>query len=453
MPRPSNLATLAALQAQGPAEVPPVITPAWPKLAPEAMHGLAGQFVTAIEPHTEADSVAILVQFLLLYGNVIGRKAHFVVEADKHHLNLFAILVGETSKGRKGTSLGQAQRLFESIDKPWSETRIESGLSSGGGLIWVVRDPIEKLERVKQGSQGTRYETVLVDPGIDDKRLVVVEAEFASTLRVLARDGSTLSPIIRKAWDTGSLSSLTKNTPARATGAHVSVIGHVTRQELLRYLTSTEAGNGFGNRFLWVCVKRSKCLPEGGRSDTLDLSALSRELHEAVRFGRATDEMCRNDEAREVWAEVYEELSEGKPGLLGSMIARAEAQTMRLACIYALLDRSGLVRREHLLAGLALWDYCEASARYIFGDTLGSPVADEILQALTEAPQGMTRTEIRNHFGRNRGAPEVNHALGLLSEKHLAESRKEETGGRPVERWFASAMAKDEADRNERRRN
>jgi hypothetical protein len=439
----ANLEALAAQEATEADQIT-VAQPEWPKLASEARHGLVGRFVAAIEPHTEADPVAVLLQFLIFFGNVIGRTAHFSVEADRHYLNLFAVLVGESSKGRKGVSLGQSKRLYEAIDPDWADQRIESGLSSGEGLIWAVRDPIEKQERVKKRGAPPTYETVVADPGVDDKRLVVCEAEFASTLRVLSRDGNTLSPVIRTAWDSGSLSTLTKNSPARATGAHISIVGHVSRPELLRYLTSTEAGNGFGNRFLWSCVRRSKYLPEGGQAHTLDLAPLMRELREAVEHARGMGEISRDDEARETWASVYRDLSEGRPGLLGSMTARAEAQTMRLACVYALLDRSDLVRREHLLAALALWDYCEASARYIFGQALGDPVTDEILRALKAAPHGLTRTEIRDVFGRNKKADDVGRALGLLLEQNLVVFRKEATGGRPTERWFTKDLAPDE---------
>jgi hypothetical protein len=439
----ANLEALAAQEATE-ADRVPITQPEWPTLAPDARHGLAGRFVSAIEPHTEADPVAVQLQFLLFFGNVIGRRAYFAVEADRHYLNLFAVLVGESSKGRKGVSLGQSRSLFHAIDEEWADQRIASGLSSGEGLIWAVRDPIEKQERVNKRGAPPRYVTVIADPGVDDKRLVVCESEFASTLRVLARDGNTLSAVIRTAWDSGSLSTLTKNSPARATGAHISIVGHVTRPELLRYLTSTEAGNGFGNRFLWCCVRRSKFLPEGGQAHTLDLGPLMRELGEAVRFARSVETISRDDEARETWASVYPDLSAGRPGLLGSMTARAEAQTMRLASIYALLDRSHCVRREHLMAALALWDYCEASARYIFGHALGDPVADEILRAMKAAPHGMTRTEVRDLFGRNKKADEVGRALGLLLEQNLVVFRKEPTGGRPTERWFAKELANDQ---------
>jgi hypothetical protein len=438
----SNLAALAESEAI--ADAAPIATPEWPTLAPDAFHGLAGEFVHQIGPHTEADPVGVLIQVLLLYGNVIGRKTYFAVEADRHYLNLYAAMVGESSKGRKGVSFGQAKRLYHAIEDDWVDGRIQSGLSSGEGLIWAVRDPITKNERVSKKGQPPRYESVVVDWGVEDKRLVVVEDEFASTLKVMAREGNTLSPIIRRAWDLGDLASMTKNSPARATGAHISIVGHVTRRELLRYLTVTEAGNGFGNRFLWLRVRRANCLPEGGRAHAIDFGPMTRQLGEAIQFGRQPREIQRDDEAREIWAGVYPKLSEGKPGLLGAMIARAEAQTMRLACIYALLACSPVVRREHLLAALALWDYCEASARGIFGDSLGDPVADEILRALRNAPQGLTRSDIRDLFGRNRRSDDVGRALGQLLEQGLVEPpHKEETGGRPSERWFAKGLRRD----------
>ena len=112
-----------------------------------------------------------------------------------------------------------------------------------------------------------RYEEVEADPGVADKRLLVYEPEFANVLKQTERQGNTLSAILRNAWDGRDLRSMTKNSPARATGAHVSLIGHITADELRRYLTQTETANGFGNRHLWICADRSKMLPEGGVID------------------------------------------------------------------------------------------------------------------------------------------------------------------------------------------
>lgn len=411
----------------------------WPDpIAPEAFNGLAGEFIGMVLPHTEADPAALLLSFFVAFGNVVGRGAHFVADGAKHHTNLACVLVGRTARGRKGSSWAQVRRPFETVSSDWAANCIQFGLSSGEGLIWAVRDPIEKREPVREKGRVVDYQEVLEDPGVVDKRLLIVEQEFASTLRVMGRDGNTLSPIIRQAWDSGDLRVLTKNRPAKATGAHISIIGHITREEVLRYLDSTEAGNGFANRFLWVCAQRSKLLPDGGRIQGVDFGPFLHRLAAAVEFARGVGEMARDETARELWHAVYPDLSQEVPGLLGAVIARAEAQTMRLACVYALLDASQVVTREHLEAALAVWGYCEASARFIFGEALGDPTADTILRALRQAANGLTRTEISDLFGRNRRASDISRALGRLHGASLAICLPDTgTGGRPAERWYA----------------
>jgi hypothetical protein len=112
---------------------------------------------------------------------------------------------------------------------------------------------------------------------------------------------------------------------------------------------------------------------------------------------------------------------------------------LRLSCICALLDLSEIIRRHHLEAALALWKYCEDSAEAIFGDALGNLVADQILKALKGAPQGLTRDDLRNLFGRHRSSGEIGTALQILAAGDLAEYKKEESGGRPIERWFPTS--------------
>jgi DNA replicative helicase MCM subunit Mcm2 (Cdc46/Mcm family) len=151
----------------------------------------------------------------------------------------------------------------------------------------------------------------------------------------------------------------------------------------------------------------------------------------------------RDEAARQVWREVYGALSEGKLGLLGSVTSRAEAQVVRLSLLYALLDCSPFIRREHLHAALAVWDYCENSARYIFGDALGYPDADRILQELRANSVGLTRTEISGLFRRNRTQEEIANALARLEERGLAMRTVRPTSGRPEELWITGGGTKE----------
>lgn len=408
---------------------------AWPDPPkPQAFYGLAGELVRAAEPHSEADPVALLTQFLVGFGNVVGRGPHFVVEDDRHALNLNLVEVGVTSKGRKGMSWGRIKAMLKRVDPGWVHNKIISGLSSGEGLIWQVRDSPD----AEEGEEGDPFEPG--DVGVADKRLLVFEGEFSSVLKVAARQGNTLSATLRQAWDSGDLRILTKNSPARATGAHISIVGHITRDELRRHLDSTEMANGFANRFMWVCVRRSKYLPDDEQRTVPveKLDSLAEEVRAAAKFAGSVNEMRKDENAKTDWRAIYQKLSDGKPGLLGAITSRAEAQVMRLGCIYALLDRSPTIRREHLRAALALWGYAEHSARYIFGDALGDPTADAILSALRSSLGGLTRTEISGLFKRHKAEPEITRALTCLVENGLARFTKEQTSGRSVERWLAS---------------
>src|SRR5215213_5117029 len=401
----------------------------WPVLADEARYSLLGDILEAVEPHTEADPVAVLANVLAAFGNAIGRGAFVRVGADLHYLKLFAGLVGETSKGRKGTSWGPVRDLMLAVDPEWAQERVLGGLSSGEGLVFAVRDRM-----VGEDNDGSE---VVKDEGVEDKRLFVLELELASVLKVMAREGNTLSAIIRQAWDDARLQVMTRNNPMKATDAHVSIVGHITRAELLRHLTETEAANGFANRFAWLMVRRSKQLPFGGEWYKVDTTSLVKRLGEALEFGKSPVEIGWAKSARAIWPEIYGPLSEGKPGLFGAVVGRAEAQVVRLAALYAVLDLSDDIEREHLMAALALWEYAEASARYVFGDATGDAEADQIMEALMVAgSDGMSRTEISNLFGRNRSTERIGRALSMLLSAGRVRREHEETGGRKAERWY-----------------
>jgi hypothetical protein len=263
-------------------------------------------------------------------------------------------------------------------------------------------------------------------------------------LRQTTRAGNTLSATIRSAWDTGRLATLTKNDPITATGAHICIIGHITADELRAELTQTDSANGFANRFLFQCVRRSKKLPFGGGDlDEAELTKLAQRIALAAGDARKLQAIDMSPSASEAWRVIYETLSEGHPGLLGAVTARAEAQCVRLAMLYALLDGNGQIDRPHLLAAIAVWERAEESARFIFGDAVGDAVADDILRALRGAADGLTRTDISGVLGRHHKAERIGVALELLQRRGLARSEKRETAGRSQEIWKSSEIAKE----------
>jgi len=347
-------------------------------------------------------------------------------------MNLFVAEVGKSSKSRKGLAWSTPRYLFKDIDPDWGQKRIQGGLSSGEGLVYAVRDRREEKKPIREKSRVVDYETVMVDEGVDDKRLLCVEEEFAQVLKAATREGNIVSMILRCAWDGARLAPMTKNNPIQATNAHISIIAHITRDELLRHLTDTEQANGFANRFIWLFLERSKSIanPTGVPNELLE--PLIDRLRDAVNFARKTTLMQRDADAAVVWKKAYDELSKEKAGLVGSITARGEAQTMRLACIHALTDQSAVVRIEHLEAAIALWEYSEKCAEFIFGDSQGDPAVDRIVAGLKQGP--MDETEIAGLFNRHN-YNEKDRALAFIFKNEIAKPEIEVTGGRNRTVW------------------
>jgi hypothetical protein len=326
----------------------------WPAPPDRAVyHELPGEIVDRIAAHTESDPVAILTQLLVSFGAAVGHGAWFQIEATRHHPNEYMCLTGDTARARKGTAWDHVRRLITTID-PTLAPRILTGLSSGEGVIWSVRDPAGQ------------------DPGHSDQRLLVIEPEFASTLRAASREMSTLSPTLRSGWDGRPLAILTRTAPARSSEAHIAIIGHITQPELRRHTTSLELANGFMNRVLIIACRRQQLLPEGGNPDPLAGTGLDRLLTAALKQARTAGQIRLDPDARELWHHAYRRLAaEPADQIVAQITARAEAHVIRLALIYALLDTQRQITTAHLTAALALHGYAARSAAWALKGATG----------------------------------------------------------------------------------
>ncbi len=369
---------------------------------------------------------------------MMGRQRFFRVEDTIHAPNLFAAIVGDSARARKGTATDRVLRMLDRIDASFTLSNRVGGMSSGEGLINALRDPRSEAVEVKERGAPPRMEVQVVDQGVSDKRLLICESEFAQALQAASREGSILSPILRDCWDGKTLRVLSRSNKDRASDPHVSIIANITIEELQRLLTSNDKGNGFANRFLWCCAKRSKLLPHGGpRIDEAALGELARRMRAAVDFAHSAGEIGWAREAYTAWEKLYERLSAPVGGLFGTLTARADAQCRRLALLYALLDCSHEIRIEHLRAAVEVWSYAEDSVRHIYGDATGDELADSILKLFAGDTAGLSMTEISSSFGRNRSSKDLRRALGVLEGRGLVTQTRLETKGAPVTIWAA----------------
>ncbi len=394
--------------------------PGWPEPPDRrAWFGMAGTMVETIAPHTEADPVALLAQLLVGAGAIVGRGAWLQIGATRHHPNEFVVLVGDSAKARKGSSWDHVARILGRADAGFAR-RVRTGLSTGEGLIWAARDP--------DGA----------DPGAVDPRLLVLEPEFVSVLKATGRDLNTLSPVLRAAWDGRPLALLTRTAPAQASAAHIAVVGHITAAELAHHTSALEAANGFLNRFCFIACRRHRLLPDGGEPDPLAGTGMEARLGAHLAAARRLGKVDLDPAAGLAWHDIYAQLSESDDtGTAGALCARAETHVLRLALLFALVDGRDTIRLAHLEAGLALWDYAARSAAWALRASATDPIAEQIHAALMASPDGLTRTQLRDLFGRNLPGARIETALAALGSSGRAQRHRAITAGRPAEVWRA----------------
>ena len=412
----------------------------WPTAPrPEVVaQGPLGAILALLEPQTDADMTGILMHILVSVGNAIGRKRYIQIGPARHYLNENILVIGDSMIGKKGTALRESQRIMQHAAPAWAENNIKSGLSSGEGLIWLVRDPIEKQEVVKDRDGNVNgYQTVIADPGVSDKRLLITMSEFSQVQKVMKRESNTLGEVIRHAWDGEKLAIATKTSPATATGAHISIIGHSTPEEFRKLLNTTDEANGFLNRFMIVMVRESRVLPFGGNVDERSLRALSVELQDAIEFGQEAEApLVMAPDFKDAWKAAYGWLTKKRSPRLSPLLARAAPHVMRLAGIYAVLDCSPELHAEHLEAALELWQYVEASTAYLFHGNTGSALAERLAAILDAYPDGITMTGLHSATNRALNAVEMRAALGELRDAGRARCEEVDTGARKRETWF-----------------
>ena len=410
---------------------------AWPKFSFEACPGILGDFVNLATRDSEADPAAVCITALVgfcaeVYGTAPNKGPHVLVGETVHPPRLFAVICGNSSKARKGTSRYPVTKLFsralctpEELRELKSPARESGGpLSTGEGLAFHVRDLSDsELGRLQKEN------SVQIIPAKGDKRLIIIDEEFASGLACTKREGNTLSMGIRCFWDSGDYSPLTKSNPVTVKGAHINIVTHITMQELAVCLAEVQAFNGFGNRFLWICARRSKLVALPQPMPDNELAPIQRELWRIIAKAQKSGAIGMTSQCLDYWKSIYPDLSREHTGLVGNIINRAEAQTIRLALVYALLDGQDSINETHLRAALAMWKYAEESAYYIFGDKTADPLEVKILEALKNGP--LTATELSALLCRNIPKERLQPLLQQMEARQVIAARKQKGCGRP----------------------
>jgi hypothetical protein len=341
--------------------------------------------------------------------------------------------------------LDAVQNLIYHIDLDYCSHKLRGGFNSSEALIAEITDEVTKVVNTKTGP-----ETEIVEEGVLDTRLVVVEKEFSRILEIGKRNGTTLSEILREFYDLPfQVAASSRRSSLVSTNPFVSILGHITPEALRSSMPTVEAFNGFANRLTYIASRRIGSIPEppvidwkAGRPQ-----AIVERLKEILKTFRPCNSDCSQNlprgfgfsyEAGKQWKEVYYKLSEesrDKSGLVAAIIARAKPTILRLAMIYAALYRGSLIEPRHLSAASALWDYAARSALWAFGSASGNVDADKILKYLRRCgDKRASRSKIRNEvFGGHKAPAALTEDLSLLKQSGLAVMRRV----KKADLWFS----------------
>jgi hypothetical protein len=250
---------------------------------PACLYGLVGEVARAGSKGNESNPYAIATNFLAYLSCAIGRGTFLQIGNTEHHPRIFSLHVGRSGRGRKGDSLALVMKIDEFIrtHSPILCPQIHrGGLSSREGLAALIHDGFQ------QGS--------LAVPAIEDKRLWVVESEFANVLQQSRRKGNTLSMALRDCWDGVCIKPATKNNRVFASNPHVCLSGAITPNELTALMSSKDLSNGFANRFLIIWAERTKITAFPQPTPPKEIEYLATRTQEVLNFAKADSYLENN---------------------------------------------------------------------------------------------------------------------------------------------------------------
>lgn len=369
-----------------------------PRPDPACLYGLVGDVARAGSTNTEANPFAIAAAMLAYLGAAVGRGPYMPIGDDWNHARLFLVHVGRSSRGRKGTAkklIFRINNTVKALDEYLVPQVHRGGLSTREGLALMIHDGY------KEGKNEV--------PAIEDKRLLVVESEFANILHQSKRDGNTLSAALRDAWDGTSIRPAVKTCRVWASDPHIGIIGDVTPSELRELMHTRELTNGFANRFIFFWAEGDKVLPFPQYTPKDVVETLADSVAQVLRFAGAdrpvdkdVKRMELSPEAAPLYARLYRgELRDRSAGEhITGLLDRRAPVLLRLAMLFALTDKTSVIAVDHINAAMAWVRYWVDSVKFIFqsaideaGAAATTDTAQRIVTYLTERGQA-TRTEL-----------------------------------------------------------
>lgn len=381
---------------------------------PVAFGGNLGAAVDDLAKSTTASPVGLLVSLTAIAGAVMATKTEYFGEQTS---SFMALLVGESGTGKKGTAMDAAWRAL-TAENVWGSEPVSllSGLGSGEAIVGHMS---------RQAKHGLA-------------RGIVWAPELSEVLIVGRREGSTLTTVLRNAFDRTALMNITKSATVEVPrdSYQLGALAGVTPDELRSLLSAgTEMTNGFAGRWLSVPVTGRDDQGVTGKVAPSIRPELAEQFRYALeqRAGQRHRPILPDDDALDRLSAYYRFLA-ALPGASGVLARRYATIAARVALVHSSLEMDDTIPLVHVDRAIALTEYSRTGIPWVYGmSAVVSGKASRALQWLTTKSE-LTRSGLSLRMFGRRSDGRVDDAIEALVRAGLVEIVTGSTttkGGRP----------------------
>lgn len=402
----------------------------------DMLYGVIGEFAKSAAEGKGLNPIATAIGCITWLSAELSPRPVIAVGDIYHPCRIYAVHVGRSSRGGKGDSLNlvkKVHRQISLIDPALLAKSHTGGISTREGLAMELHDGYGQGESLIQT--------------IHDKRLFIIEPEFAQVLSQGKRVGNTLMTALRDCWDDGAvIKPLTKNSRIWSTDPHISLFGNITPFELRSKITANEVHGGTLNRFLLIFAERLDYVPIPEVTSEDMVKSYANRFIDIIRFAKSNYGSSNYDhiaerivlnmtpEAKAYWLNVYPELVTPYTNeLIAAATDRRHAYALRLALLFALADKSTDIHESHLKAGVAWVKFAALCTQYVLSDgrdesSLPDPKnSDKLIQYLRHVGGSATRSQItKDCFRRHLSGKNLDAVLQPLLDRGVLEKKTEQ---------------------------
>nr|NQU93674.1 DUF3987 domain-containing protein [Bacteroidota bacterium] len=323
----------------------------------QVMTGAAGCFANVYKDYLETPETFLFMSYITCHGVAVSKKLTISSEL-RIQPRFYTVLVGESARDRKSTSIDITIRHFESVVEKFSSCW---GLGSAEGL--------QKLLKKNDGQ--------------DKPGTVLVWDELKALIDKCKIYNSVLLPCINTLFESNKYENYTKKTSVNINHAHVSILGASTLATYQRMYDSAFIDIGFPNRVFLVIgtAKRQFSFPE--KVPQQEISQMKQNLNQVLEHVGDGFELGIEDDARKLYHDWYMNIA-------NSIHARRlDGYAIRLMMLLAINNQKRVIDVETVKDAIALCDWqFEIRKMYdpIDADTLHAKMEEGIRRVLKRGP-------------------------------------------------------------------